>query len=91
MNSKHILLEGIPGSGKTTFAGKIADFYKHHGVTVNLYAESQSHPADLGWNACVPFADYNNILQRYESLRGKIERNAVFENNTAIIAYTLID
>lgn len=91
MNTKLILLEGIPGSGKTIFAGKIAEYYKNRGETVNLYAEGQSHPADLGWNACVPFAEYNNILKRYESLRSKIERNVIIENDTAIIAYTQIE
>ena len=61
MVTKLILLEGIPGSGKTTFARKIAEWFRRMGITVNLFSEGQSHPADLGWNACVPIALYENI------------------------------
>ena len=90
MKSKLILIEGIPGSGKSTFARKIAGWYKNRGVSVKLYIEGQSHPADLGWNACVPVTEYNKILQRYEFLRNEIEKNAVIEGDTVIIAYTQI-
>ena len=83
-------MEGIPGSGKSTFARKIAEWYKNRRVSINLYIEGQTHPADLGWNACVPLAKYGDILQRYESLRSQIERNVVIENGVAIIAYTQI-
>ena len=90
MNTKLILIEGIPGSGKTTFARKIAKWYRDRGTTTNLFVEGQSHPADLGWNACVPVVEYNGILQRYESLREEIRSNTVIEGDIAIIAYTQI-
>jgi hypothetical protein len=89
-NHKLILIEGIPGSGKSTFARRIAEWYRNRGTAVNLYIEGQSHPADLGWNACVPIAEYGVILRRYERLKDEIARNTVFEDDTAIVAYTLI-
>ncbi|MCL2060108.1 MAG: thymidylate kinase [Oscillospiraceae bacterium] len=91
MATKLILIEGIPGSGKSTFARKIAQWYQNRGVAVNLYIEGQSHPADLGWNACVPAALYENLLEKYEPLRAKIVEKTVFEADTAIIAYTLVE
>ena len=90
MTAKLILLEGIPGSGKTTFARKISEWYQSRNVTVNLFIEGQSHPADLAWNACVPVALYEQILEKYEPLRSRIEEQTIFEGSTAIIAYTQI-
>ena len=50
MHSKLILVEGIPGSGKSTFAQKIADCYSTRGPKTNLYTEGDYHPADLDKN-----------------------------------------
>ena len=87
---KLILIEGIPGSGKSTFARKIAEWHSNRSMAVNLYIEGQSHPADLGWNACVPIEKYAGILQRYKPLQAEIRNNTVFEGDIAIVAYTLI-
>jgi len=53
MTAKLILVEGIPGSGKTTFARKIAEWYQHRGLTVNLFTEGQSHPPGRPWLECL--------------------------------------
>jgi len=90
MTTKLILIEGIPGSGKTTFAEKIKGWYQAKGTSVNLYLEGQLHPADLGWCSCVPLDAYNQILNRYSSLEEDIKQNTVFENGIAIIAYTKV-
>lgn len=90
METKLILIEGIPGSGKSTIARKIAGWYEERSITVNLYIEGQSHPADLGWNACVPPTEYGDILRRYGELREDIEKHTVFEGDTAIVAYTQV-
>jgi len=88
--TKLILIEGIPGSGKTTIAQKVAERYRYQGRTANLYLEGSAHPADLGWNACVPIVQYDRILEKYPALRDEIEKNAHIENEYAIIAYTLV-
>jgi len=90
MNTKLILVEGIPGSGKTTYARKIAEWFKSRGVPTNLFLEGQPHPADLGWSACVPVANYRELLQRYSSLQAEIEKQTTFENDNAIVAYTQV-
>ncbi len=62
MNTKLILVEGIPGSGKSTFARRIAGHYQALGQTVRLYNEGDYHPADVAWNACIPLAGLEQAL-----------------------------
>ncbi len=91
MNQKRlILVEGIPGSGKSTFARKIADYYRERGRPVNLYNEGDYHPADLAWQASVPVSDLDGIHCRYPALKEEIEQNTHLEGDTAIIPYTHI-
>ncbi|MCL2463410.1 MAG: hypothetical protein FWF44_12145, partial [Defluviitaleaceae bacterium] len=90
MKTKLILVEGIPGSGKTTTAGKIAEYYRKQGASVNLYLEGQAHPADLGWIACVPKALYEDLLDKYGGFRRDIEDNTTFDGDCAMVAYTQV-
>jgi len=90
MTTKLILIEGIPGSGKTTYAKKIARWYEERGIIANLYTEGQLHPADLGWCACISSNIYDEILAKYSSLEEEIARNTVIEGDYAIVAYTMI-
>jgi len=84
------MIEGIPGSGKSTFAKRIADYYTNHGVKVNLYNEGGFHPADLAWNACIPVKSINDVLAPYESFRSEIDKNTHIEDDYAIISYTQV-
>lgn len=90
MKTKLILVEGIPGSGKSTFARKIAEYYRVGNITVNLFIEGEAHPADLGWNACVPAGQYEKMVNKYSVLRGEIRRNMRIEGGYAIVAYTQV-
>lgn len=51
MENKLILVEGIPGAGKTTTARRIKKKIMSEGKNVILYEEGMSHPADMAWNA----------------------------------------
>ncbi|WP_025482327.1 hypothetical protein [Eisenbergiella tayi] len=88
MHSKLILVEGIPGSGKSTFAQKIADCYSTRGQKTNLYTEGDYHPADLAWNARLPLEELDNILAPYSAFRADIDKNTHIEDGYAIISYT---
>ena len=89
MHSKLILVEGIPGSGKSTFAQKIADCYSTRGQKTNLYTEGDYHPADLAWNARLPLEELDNILAPYSAFRADIDKNTHIEDGSYPIPTSL--
>ena len=88
--TKLILIEGIPGSGKTTFAKKIAERYRNIGQQVNLYLEGPGHPVDLGWYACFTVLQYNELLNTCNLYRNDIERVAIIDGGYVLIPFSLI-
>ena len=104
MNSRLILVEGIPGAGKTTTARKIKEKLIDEGKEASLYEEGMSHPADMAWNACLKEDEYNDFIKKCsemwegskksiskEELISRIQRQTRIEDNNVILAYTKID
>lgn len=104
MNSRLILVEGIPGAGKTTTARKIKEKLIDEGKEAILYEEGMSHPADMAWNACLKEEEYNDFIKKCskmwevskksiskEELISRIQRQTRIEDNNVILAYTKID
>jgi len=91
MKNRLILVEGIPGSGKSTIANKIKRYLEEQGIHVRLYSEGDSHPADLAWNSYIPIADYQQILKSNEKHKRTIEEHTRIEDDYAIVAYTKLD
>ncbi len=90
MKTKLIMVEGIPGSGKSTFAKKIAGYYRNKGMAVDIFNEGQAHPADLAWSACVPLASLDHLLLKYSELEAEIRKNMRIDGGYAMIAYTQV-
>lgn len=104
MNSRLILVEGIPGAGKTITARKIKEKLIDEGKEAILYEEGMSHPADMAWNACLKEDEYNDFIKKCsemwegskksiskEELISRIQRQTRIEDNNVILAYTKID
>jgi len=89
-SSKLILVEGIPGSGKTTLTQKMYARYREKGVPVRLYNEGIANPIDLAWCAYVPIDKYNELLKKYDSISDRIEECTVIEDSHAIVMYTQV-
>jgi len=87
MQSKLILIEGIPGSGKTTIANKISAYYRDKGINAITYPEGEAHPADFGWIACIPIERYSSLLTRYPQFAEDIKANTLIEHGYAMVAY----
>lgn len=82
-----LLIEGIPGSGKTTMAEKVKEFLERRGQSVKLFQEGELHPADLAWLSVIPLEKFNEIRQ-HPLFEGRLKGNYSLEDGHAILAYT---
>ena len=83
---KNIFVEGIQGSGKSTLLNRIA------GMNPELCVcrEGDYSPIDLAWCAFMSEQEYESVLEKYNSIRDKIIKNTVREQENYIITYTKI-
>lgn len=71
---KLILIEGVPGSGKTTLAGDVRAVLKMRGVPTRLVLEGDlEHPADFEMVAHYSAADFESLLNQYPESRATLE------------------
>jgi hypothetical protein len=89
--AKLILIEGIPGSGKSTTAKTIETLLKAKGRKVRCFNEGDLHPCDLAWHSCVPVADYEKLLQTFPEYRNKLKQYTSVEESYAYVAYTKLE
>ncbi|ERJ13184.1 P-loop NTPase family protein [Haloplasma contractile] len=88
MNNKLILVEGIPGSGKTTISKKIKACLERQGQKVKLFNEGDFHPADLAWIAYLTADEYNELLKDYPKYEDIIRKNSCVEDDYVLVTYT---
>jgi len=88
MNTKLVVVEGIPGSGKTTTAQFIADWYREHGIIPRLYLEGDwNHPADFESVACLDQAEYAAILARHPACEALLKQQVVVKGHDYFFSY----
>jgi hypothetical protein len=64
--SKLIIIEGLPGSGKSTTARFVEQWLKQHHYTPALFTEgSWDHPADFESAACLDQDEYRHLKLRF--------------------------
>ncbi|MDZ5474544.1 hypothetical protein SM124_22980 [Bacillus sp. 31A1R] len=78
MNKKLVLVEGLPGSGKTTTATMVESVLKEMGLTTELYLEGNlDHPAD--YEAVASFTEEEfNILKEDSAYASFFENNGSY-------------
>lgn len=104
MGNRLILVEGIPGAGKTTTARRIRDQLISEGKDAVLYEEGTLHPADMAWHAYLTEKEYKDFVNRCLEIHEKgdqtvsrvelvkrIEDQVRREEDHIILAYTRID
>ncbi|WP_160684526.1 AAA family ATPase [Clostridium sp. C2-6-12] len=88
MKNRLILIEGIPGSGKSTISKKIRDYLINKGLDVDLYNEGDLHPVDMAWNALLSQGEYEDLIRENKEYEKVIKENSVLEGDYVIVAYT---
>ena len=69
IDTKLILIEGIPGSGKTSAARFICNWLESHGRRPRLFLEGDwQHPADFESVACLDDAEYARLRAQFPAL-----------------------
>ncbi len=86
--SRLILIEGIPGSGKTTYALRLAKHYKQYRQPVECYIEGKRNPVDLAWCAVLDEDEYIGLLSDYPEYSKKIQEYSFREAGMIIVPYT---
>ena len=88
MSSKLVIVEGIPGSGKTTAAQFIRDWLAGHGAQTALYLEGDlDHPADFESVACLTESEYAGLLKQFPDSQQILEKQAVGKDGERFIGY----
>ncbi|MFT4415907.1 hypothetical protein ACLM5H_18770 [Fredinandcohnia humi] len=88
MNTKLILIEGIPGSGKTSTAKAINEQLIQKRISSQLFLEGNvNHPADYEWTACLDEPQYERLLEKYLHLEKQIRDYTIQENLLYLIPY----
>jgi hypothetical protein len=83
-----VLVEGLPGSGKTSTAQYIHRWLSAQGRPAALYLEGDwSHPADFESVACLDAAAYADLLERFPGWAGWLEQQATAVRGERFYSY----
>ena len=85
---KLILIEGIPGSGKTSTARFVCDWLAQHGHRPALFLEGDwNHPADYESVACLDGNEYAGLQAQFPACVKFLSEHAKLENGDWFFSY----
>lgn len=90
MKHKMIFIEGLPGSGKTTFLKRLNDYFNKNNIQTRFYTEGDLHPIDLAWCAILSKEEYESTLQKYVTYQDQIKSLTKPYEDKYILAYTKV-
>ena len=91
MKSKLILLEGIPGSGKSTAAVNLQSFLEGRNIPVRFWREGDfDHPADFEGIAGLSASEYQDLLTRHPELTEIVREHTSIRGDDYLLKYRKI-
>jgi len=87
LNTKLILLEGIPGSGKSTLSGRIHEYLTTRNIKTSLYLEGCDHPVDLPFYAYLTYKEFDHIIIEFPQQAESIREFVIIENDYILVPY----
>ena len=87
---KMIFIEGLPGSGKTTFAKRLKEYLESNNQKVLQLSEGDLHPIDLAWCSIIDRDTFNVLMLRYARYKEEIFKLSKFTDEQVITAYTKV-
>ncbi len=91
MKHNVIFIEGLPGSGKTTFAKKLCNALKEKGMNAKVFNEGELHPIDLAWCSVMDLNTYEAFKQKYPQLKSSIEAISKRKGTHMIVPFIKLD
>ena len=85
MGTRLILVEGIPGSGKTTAAKHVETLVNAWGFPCRAYVEGGENPADLAWNAFMTVEKMNELMASFPLHAASIQKAAAIQGGHAVV------
>jgi hypothetical protein len=87
-NSKLILLEGIPGSGKSSAGDFVQGLLQRQGLAVSFWREGDfDHPADFEGVAGLGEARYWDLMARFPHLTDLLRRHTAVRGADHLLSY----
>jgi uridine kinase len=88
MATKLIIVEGLPGSGKSTTAQKLYDILKDKGINTELYCEGNyNHPADFDGVAYFNSEDFDKLNRVHSTVSDLLNKVKINYYNGYLIPY----
>jgi len=87
INTKLIIFEGIPGSGKTTTSQLLHKYLHEDGIYTESYVEGCEHPIDLPFYAYLSLREYNELILKYGEQAEWLEENSIIEDDYVLCPY----
>jgi hypothetical protein len=91
MNTQLIIIEGLPGSGKSTVAQLVSEILADKGVEALMFQEGNlEHPADYDGVSFYRQDEFNQLLSDHEGFKEILESRAVKHRSDFLIPYRKI-
>ena len=91
MDTKLILIEGLPGSGKSTTARLVHEVLMQNGIESELFCEGDlDHPADYESVAYFENDQWHRLLEEYSAFRDRMIEKSFPEDTGYLVPYKKI-